>query len=373
MTWELIALGLFIAASGGVLVPAAALMLHRDYNRRIFRMPAATEFDDLQTRLELSREKVADLYQQEVRRDRAVAEADEAAARLVQILEELKMLEPKLMELNQVREQLATENEKLAAVEQSKIEAEAAIKEYLRIRQLQEAERQEHERKIKQWEEVIAQCQQRHEELAARKLECEQQLDRLEKELESKRQQLAVADKSLTEQNRQVEELRETRKMLSDKIESLKEQEAELRATKDALHRYLDQSADEDEKRKEAALADLTRPPPCLSEAGLTQNRGAVSEGQALGELKQYLEKLGLKFHDRTLYAFHTCLKVNDLSPLTVLAGISGTGKSELPRRYAEGMGMHFLQMAVQPRWDSPQDLFGFYNYLSSSRASSRT
>ena len=27
-------------------------------------------------------------------------------------------------------------------------------------------------------------------------------------------------------------------------------------------------------------------------------------------------------------------------------------------------MGMHFHLAAVQPRWDSPQDLFGFYNYL---------
>ena len=62
--------------------------------------------------------------------------------------------------------------------------------------------------------------------------------------------------------------------------------------------------------------------------------------------------------------AFHTSLKVADMSPLVVLAGISGTGKSELPRRYAEGMGMHFLSLPVQPRWDSPQDMFGFYNYL---------
>ena len=27
-------------------------------------------------------------------------------------------------------------------------------------------------------------------------------------------------------------------------------------------------------------------------------------------------------------------------------------------------MGMHHLVMAVQPRWDSPQDMFGFFNYL---------
>jgi hypothetical protein len=27
-------------------------------------------------------------------------------------------------------------------------------------------------------------------------------------------------------------------------------------------------------------------------------------------------------------------------------------------------MGFHFLNVAVQPRWDSPQDMFGFFNYL---------
>jgi hypothetical protein len=57
-------------------------------------------------------------------------------------------------------------------------------------------------------------------------------------------------------------------------------------------------------------------------------------------------------------------LKINDYSQLTVLAGVSGTGKSLLPRRYAEAMGMHFLPIAVEPRWDSPQDLLGFYNYV---------
>lgn len=64
------------------------------------------------------------------------------------------------------------------------------------------------------------------------------------------------------------------------------------------------------------------------------------------------------------LYAFHTCVKVSHISTITVLAGISGTGKSELPLRYAEAMGMYSLPIAIQPGWSSPQDLFGFYNYL---------
>jgi len=71
-----------------------------------------------------------------------------------------------------------------------------------------------------------------------------------------------------------------------------------------------------------------------------------------------------LLFSHRILKAFHTSLKVSQISPLTVLAGVSGTGKSILPIEYAKAMGMHSLIVSVQPRWDSPQDLFGFYNYL---------
>ncbi len=91
---------------------------------------------------------------------------------------------------------------------------------------------------------------------------------------------------------------------------------------------------------------------------------GNHDERQALEHTRDYIRSRGLVFAERVLHAFHTSLKVSDISPLVVLAGISGTGKSELPRHYADGMGIHFLLAAVQPRWDSPQDLFGFYNYL---------
>jgi hypothetical protein len=83
--------------------------------------------------------------------------------------------------------------------------------------------------------------------------------------------------------------------------------------------------------------------------------------------LQHFTEKLvtaGYVFHERTIHAFHTSLKISDISPLVVLAGISGTGKSQLPRLYAKYMGMHFMNVAVQPRWDAPEDLFGFYNYM---------
>lgn len=76
------------------------------------------------------------------------------------------------------------------------------------------------------------------------------------------------------------------------------------------------------------------------------------------------IQSQGLTFSTRVINAFHTSLKVQDISALAILAGISGTGKSELPQRYANYIGAQLLTLAVQPRWDSPQDLQGFYNYV---------
>jgi len=114
-----------------------------------------------------------------------------------------------------------------------------------------------------------------------------------------------------------------------------------------------------------SAYDDLLKvEPACLNEESFNAERPEEQETTVLQKLKNELEKDGLFFSPRVVDAFHTSLKCHDISPLTVLAGVSGTGKTLLPMRYAECMGMHRLVMAVQPRWDSPQDMFGFYNYL---------
>ncbi|WP_153016588.1 AAA family ATPase [Cylindrospermopsis raciborskii] len=94
------------------------------------------------------------------------------------------------------------------------------------------------------------------------------------------------------------------------------------------------------------------------------QVRQLEGETQFIQKFITSLRNEGLSFSSRTIKAFHTSLKVQDISALVILAGISGTGKSELPQRYANYIGAQLLTLAVQPRWDSPQDLQGFYNYL---------
>lgn len=107
---------------------------------------------------------------------------------------------------------------------------------------------------------------------------------------------------------------------------------------------------------------ELLRSPQCLENGG--EPLQDISETGLLDSFHNALHNKGYRFSRRVIDAFHTSLKCAQVNPLTVLAGVSGTGKTLLPIEYASYLGLHSLVIAVQPRWDSPQDMFGFYNYL---------
>jgi len=117
------------------------------------------------------------------------------------------------------------------------------------------------------------------------------------------------------------------------------------------------------DKETDKQLAAFRDTPACLE--GYDTQRELQDEEDELKEFKRKLDESGLKYPIRIIKAFHTSLKVNDLSPLTVLSGLSGTGKSQLPKAYASYFGIHFLHVPVEPGWDSPQDLLGFYDFVS--------
>lgn len=89
-----------------------------------------------------------------------------------------------------------------------------------------------------------------------------------------------------------------------------------------------------------------------------------ITEIDWLNEIGKRCADYGLVFPRRILYAFHTALKTAEWSPLTVLAGVSGTGKSELPRLYAHFGGINFMNLAVQPNWDSQEAMLGWFNVM---------
>lgn len=111
-------------------------------------------------------------------------------------------------------------------------------------------------------------------------------------------------------------------------------------------------------------LRELKETPPVILAMKDWKSAPRENEADAIKRVERRLRAKGLDYPARTLRAFHTAMKVNETTQMAVLAGISGTGKSQLPRQYAAGMGIGFLQVPVQPRWDSPQDLMGFYNYI---------
>lgn len=87
-------------------------------------------------------------------------------------------------------------------------------------------------------------------------------------------------------------------------------------------------------------------------------------ESEALLQFRNYLKSQKIHYSPRTIAAFHTSLKVQNVNPISVLAGLSGTGKTLLAMKYAAFFNFCSVPVAVQPRWDSKDDLLGFYNFL---------
>lgn len=146
---------------------------------------------------------------------------------------------------------------------------------------------------------------------------------------------------------------------------------AETRGTLEARLAYLHGEINKAEGRPGSGmpgsadpLRELRVTPPVIAAMSEWQEAPRENETDALKRVERRMRAKGLDYPARTLRAFHTAMKVNETTQMAVLAGISGTGKSQLPRQYAAGMGIGFLQVPVQPRWDSPQDLMGFYNYI---------
>lgn len=150
------------------------------------------------------------------------------------------------------------------------------------------------------------------------------------------------------EQQRERREVAERRlEVLAGEMEKYKEDVDRMRA----LYERPEERAARVGTIEEPWRTDFTR-----------DDRSTPKELDWLNGIVAACESSGMRFPKRLVQAFHTSLKAAELSPLTVLAGVSGTGKSELPRLYSRFGGLSFLSLAVQPNWDSPQSLFGFFN-----------
>lgn len=174
-----------------------------------------------------------------------------------------------------------------------------------------------------------------------------EQLDKIERynTLEGKFNQKEIECRNLNEKLREQDYYENQCKILDERLRHLQSQ-------------FM--GKEEQMKREEAIKQEYALEIQLNSENKYKEN----NELAWLNHIESCMKEYGVEYPQRLLHAFHTALKTATMSPLSVLSGVSGTGKSELPKLYAYFGGFNFLSEAVQPTWDSPASMVGFYNTI---------
>lgn len=210
----------------------------------------------------------------------------------------------------------------------------------------------ENAEKLKEYQEIV-------EQLAAKGIT----LENAEK--------FVLASEELKKTEKKRDKLLEENKALKDERainNSSDEQIAKLREQNQTYEDVIRELREELDRNKTVSREDMIKPiktaPAFMSQNGLKDDREIGDETAWLKNIKEKSRKCGFIFTDRQINAYHTAQKIKDMSPLVVLAGVSGTGKSALPKNYAVHGGMNFLSIPVKPDWDSPASLFGYFNSI---------
>lgn len=334
------------------------------------------EVERIQNELETKQVSLADLQEQLLREEAACREAQKTVE---QLRDDEQKLVKQLEELRGEREKLEAIKRELAELEKHKTHAEDELDRIKRgaDRLREDLELQLRRQKESQDAELAELKRLADQEIANQAQEAKRQKAKLESELDALRRQRDQAAKEQTAKQKQVndfekrladlkkeqEELKRERKQLDNEVSKLEGRKSALQGqipTLESAFSQLSSSLERHSAGPDLAKSELWSP---VLERRREKSK-CPSELDALQNVSTALTGRGLRFDARTLHAFHTALKSTGSSPLVTLAGVSGTGKSELPRCYADALGLNFLGLAVQPRWDSPHDLFGFYDYL---------
>ncbi|WQW78498.1 restriction endonuclease [Helicobacter pylori] len=172
--------------------------------------------------------------------------------------------------------------------------------------------------------------------------------------------------KELEKEKGELEEIRAQKENAEQKYNTLSVKNKQLEAELDMLNEKFEKlknmyaEVEDFEKRQKNIKEQIVKTNPKV--LGAPSNE--VEELAFLERIEKGMQEFNVFYPKRLLYMFHTALKSTSLSPLSVLSGVSGTGKSELPKLYAHFGGLNFLSIAVQPTWDSPESLMGYFNAI---------
>jgi len=185
--------------------------------------------------------------------------------------------------------------------------------------------------------------------------------ERIRDEYKDKYNDVVQGQRDQDELKDQIDDLESKLKRMSEQKESVEVHNNQQFETIKRLQATYEREADREARIKDIELAYIQEIPDYAETIVEDQQNYEI---EWLDNIQKSCSDYGLQFSQRILYAFHTALKTSEWSPITVLAGVSGTGKSELPKLYSHFGGINFLALSVQPNWDSQESMLGFFNSI---------
>lgn len=312
-----------------------------------------SELEEEKTQLQEKRER--DARRLRDREENLSAEAEELAEEVkVTWLEEKGRLQS---ELNRLRSQLKTQDALFSNYEELERRLGGRAAEMV-IRDL--------DLKTEEIRRLKEELSKPSEEIQSRIRELQNKLQEKDALLKEQQKELDANSCSMDESRklrRDLENMRSAKETAEIKANGLKESLAfyekqieEWKSKYEALH---GSPVDEATRRQQVETPYLS-----MDKVAEVDPDYKPDEMEWLKGIHQKCEEYGLHFNFRLLMAFHTALKTAEWAPLSVLAGVSGTGKSELPRLYAHFGGLNFCPVAVQPNWDCQESLLGYFNTI---------
>lgn len=332
------------------------------------------EFEKLETEVQQRRNDLEKRTQAlEEQQSKLIAEKDSARLDRAKINELQASLEQKIAERTQTR---------LQEFEQQEAQFEQDKKRLLNRIERHDALHSAYDELKKMLgdrapEEVLRDLTAKNEELSVLREELKQPKQELEEYYDSHRAQVSKLEQDNEKLKKEKHELQrdlDTQEQLEYDQERLQTKLNSLEVRYDATVRNNNELKEELKRLSpaynnpesiEKRIKNIKRP--YIQEFVPRRQEAIIKELDWLEAIRSSIDDYGLQFSYRILCAFHTALKIAEWSPLTVLAGVSGTGKSELPKLYSRFGGINFINIPVQPNWDSQESMLGYFNSISNS------
>mgnify|MGYP003624181210 FL=1 len=222
-------------------------------------------------------------------------------------------------------------------------------------------------------------------QLEQRKLEINKEIEELTKEeglLKTNNDYIKSEISNLESQrDKAVSELSEIRESVSNAQSTLEKSKTEYFKFIENLEQNMASLNETIEQKSEALLQLGLIEQEDINNLLLRYDSSEVRDGHSFEEMfnsnyanaieyiQAYLWNKGIVYKQSILKDYLALLMSNDL---IVLAGDSGSGKTNLVKSFAKAVGGEAIIIPVKPNWTSAEDLLGYYNPLENSYLSTK-